>query len=77
MVVIGYERSKGTYQGFDYDNTKVYCVEAMKDGPDRDGEKAFILKVKTSAFVASGVRVGDSILCNYDRFGNVISVVKE
>lgn len=77
MLLIGYERQTGVYEGHPYDNTKLYCIEDMPAKSEKVGQKCYIFKAKSSVFLASQVIIGDKVLIAFDRFGNVLSITKE
>lgn len=72
MVLIGYCRSEGEYQGYKFSNWKLHCVE---DTTSKDfvGQKVTVLKVK-SDLLPEPPPLGSEIQCFYDRYGNVCSI---
>lgn len=71
MKVVGFVRSKGNYQGYDFDNFKVHCVYDVDQTSERQGQLTTVVKVPTSIFNSQSVCIGDSVDFIYDRFGKV------
>ena len=72
LTVLGYERSKGEYQGFNFDNLKLYCESDVK----RDsltGSAVEVVKVPY-ANLDFDVQIGDVIKPIYNRFGKVEAI---
>lgn len=46
LKVIGIERKKGTYQGFEFDNYVCHCVDDPVNSNDKKGTMTEIIKLK-------------------------------
>lgn len=77
MTIVGIERKTGEYKGYAYDNVSVYCEESMKESDDSSGIKTYSFKMKRALWLSCGCDVGDHVQVAYDRFGNVVTMIKE
>lgn len=69
--VLSIERKTGTYEGRDYDNTKLFTV-SWRYAEDGNPLTYFeSIKVRTSLFNTMPVAVGDCVVVSYNRFGAV------
>ena len=71
--VVGLRHSTGEYNGRTYDNMLVHCTYESKE---MEGLGAIVLKVKTDAFLNAPCKIGDMVEAVYNRFGNVVGIVK-
>lgn len=73
MIVIGYARKKGEYDGKAYDNVNIYCTRSGDPTKDEIGSIVEVVKVKYDLF-PSLVDVGVEIQPFYDKFGRVVDI---
>lgn len=80
MKVVGVGRSKGNYEGFDYDN---YIVHGLEDDKNVVGQRATYVKVKADVFHRDLSSITDADMSKllglmvdfgYDKYGKVQSV---
>lgn len=72
LTVLGFERSKGEYQGFNFDNLKLYC-ESDVERDSLTGSAVETIKVPF-ANLDFTPKVGDVIKPVYNRFGKVEAI---
>ena len=70
--VVGFERSTGEYEGKQYDNFKVYCLNTDSfDG--LTGNRVEVFKIKSSLF-SSNFKIGDVVYPTYNKYGQVTGI---
>lgn len=75
MKLVGRRFCTGTYNGQNYEHTKLYVVHGDSSLRNLEGQVAEALKVNNTVDL-TGINVGDMIDCSFNRYGNVVQVVK-
>lgn len=73
-TIVGFARRSGEFEGRAYDNTMLYCQKVDSD-PSVTGVEVEVIKVPTSAFERSGLKIGDSFMPYRDRYGRVVDII--
>lgn len=73
MLVVGIQHSKGSYNGYDFDNYKLHCLSPAS-GQESEGQLCDVIKVPKDLFESSKITVGDEVVPFYDRFGRITKI---
>lgn len=76
LIVLGYVRKQGEFEGRKFDNMMIYCQYVNPD-PGVTGVQVEVIKCPYSAFESAGLSIGDQFLPYRDRFGRVTDILKQ
>ena len=77
MTIVGLERKQGKYQGREYDNMVITCLLPYPEEKQAEGSFAETIKVKTALFEEYDFTLGDEITALYNKFGQVVELVRK